>query len=220
MTMLYHPPRAKADWPIGLVLGVLTAVFLFIAMALAQILGGFEKPDQDTEENLMAYVPPQVEEIEEEEPPPEEEEAPEPEFEPEPPQISLDQLEVALNPGTGSLAPAGFSMPEIGTSQKDLGTEDMFDFSDLDQPPEMTDRSPLNVPSRLKNKYDVSGRIQLFLVIDENGRVIESRPQDYDVPDEVAQFVAEAIAKRRFTPPQVQGRPVKAKAVIPIPIKL
>lgn len=215
----------KLRLPIGneghgrsVLLGVGFAVLLFFAMALAQMMGKVEPPRSEIDETLMAYVPPDIERIEEEEPPPPEEEEPPPELEEEPPQLSLDQLDIALNPGTGGSLAGDFSMPAIGTSQRDLGTQDFVDFSDLDQMPRPIGVSGFNFPRRLKSKK-ASGRIVLLLKLDETGKVIDARVDSSNLP-RFDDFVVSEVRRWPFTPPTQQGRPVKAQARLPIPINI
>jgi protein TonB len=214
----YRVPTPKGETPLSLVLGGVAAVALFVVMALAQMMGEVEPPADELDEVVMAYVPPDVVELEEEEPPPPEEEEPTPELEEAPPQLSLDQLDIALNPGTGGSLAGDFALPTIGTSASDLGTEDFVDFSDLDQIPRPIGVSGFNFPSRLRKKK-VSGRIVLLLKLDEKGRVLEVDVDSSNLPA-FDDFVLDQVKRWRFTPPTQQGRPVKAKARLPIPINI
>jgi len=216
----YNPPRAKSDWPAGLALGIATAVFLFMAMALAQIIGGYEKPEQESDETQLAYQPPEIEEIEEEEPPPPEEEEPEPELEQEPPQISLDQLDVALNPGTGNLTPSDFSMPSVSTASFAKETEDFVDFSDLDQKPSVTAAPTINFPSSVKRQHKgFDETVRMLVRINEKGDVVDVECLS-DVPEAIALNLVDDFKTARFSPPTQNGRAVKAKIILPIRIKL
>jgi protein TonB len=209
----------RSEQLLSLVLGTCFALALFVLMALAQMMGRVQPPEMAVDETIMAYVPPEIQEIEEEPPPPPEEEEPPPEqLEQEPPQLSLDQLDIALNPGTGGALIGDFSMPIIGTSSKDLGTEDFVDFSDLDQVPRPIGVSGFNFPRRLR-KDPVSGRIVLLLKLDEDGDVLDVEIDSSSLPNFDA-FVLNEVKRWRFTPPTQNGRPVKAKARLPIPITI
>jgi protein TonB len=200
-------------------LGVGFAIGLFILMALAQMMGRVRPPETAVDETIMAYVPPEIQEIEEEPPPPPEEEEPPPEqLEEEPPQLSLDQLDIALNPGTGGALVGDFSMPVIGTSSKDLGTEDFVDFSDLDQVPRPIGVTGFNFPRRLR-KDPVNGRIILLLKLNEAGDVLDLEIDSSSLP-KFDSFVLGEVKRWKFTPPTQNGRPVKAKARLPIPITI
>jgi len=218
MQQTYRAPEGRDDSRRSLLFGVAFAVVLFIAMALAQMMGRVEPPEHDLDETVMAFVPPEIEELEEEPPPVEEEEEPPPELEQEPPQLSLDQLDIALNPGTGGSLVGDFAMPTIGTSQSDLGTEDFVDFSDLDQIPRPIGVSGFNFPSRLRQKK-VSGKIVLLLKLNERGEVIDVQLDSSNLPA-FNGFVLGEVEGWHFTPPTKGGQPVKAKARLPIPINI
>jgi len=213
----FHLQTTKKDGSASFVMGVVFAFALFALMAAIQLLGETPVPEGDVVEKVLAYTPPEVEEIVEELPPPEEEEPP-PELEAEPPLLSLAQLDIALNPGTGGTLAGDFSMPTIASSAAALGTEDFIDFSDLDRMPRPLPGSNLSFPRRLKRK-SVSGRVVLLIKLDEQGRVIESSVESSTLP-EFEKIVASQVAKWRFTPPTRQGEPVRAQARFPVPIKI
>ena len=215
--MSYLPPAPKRELPLSIGLGTLFAFALFIVMALAQMMGDIQAPEQTLEENLVAYTPPEVIEMEEEPPPPEEEEPP-PELEAEPPQLSLDQLDIALNPGTGGSLAGDFAVPTIGTSASDLGTDDFVDFSKLDQVPRPMAGARLDFPRRLKKKK-ASGKVILLIKLDETGKVLEATVDSSTLPD-FEDTVRRQVAKWSFTPPTQGGQPVKAQARLPIPINI
>ncbi len=208
--------RTERRW--ALVAGVGFAVVLFILMALAQMMGTVKPPKTEIDETVMAFDPPDIVEIEEEEPPPPEEEEPPPELEEEPPQLTLAQLDIALNPGTGGSLAGDFAMPTIGTSQRDLGTEDFVDFSDLDQIPRPVGVSGFNFPRRLLKKK-VRGRVVLLIRLSPDGAVLDVSLDSSTLPD-FNNFVLGEVKRWRFTPPTQQGRPVKAQARLPIPINI
>jgi protein TonB len=214
----YRLPQDDREKSKSLLFGALFALGLFVVMALAQMLGEVEPPDNTLDETLVAYVPPVVEEIVEEEPPPPEQEEPPPELDEAPPRLSLDQLDIALNPGVGGTLAGDFAMPTIGTSASDLGTEDFVDFSELDQLPRPIGVSGFNFPRRLK-KNKVSGKIYLMIQLDEQGNVTSAQVDSSNLP-EFDDFVAGEVRDWRFTPPTKGGEPVKAQARLPIPIHI
>ena len=175
-------------------------------------------PEQDLDETVVAYVPPDVEEIEEEEPPPPEEEEPPPELEEEPPQLSLDQLDIALNPGTGGSLAGDFAMPTIGTSARDLGHRGLRRLLGPRPDPAPDRRVRLQLPARGSARRR-SAAIVLLLKLDERGG---ARVRDRLLePARLRRLRPLGQVKRwRFTPPTQQGRPVKAKARLPIPINI
>ncbi len=215
----FQVPENPRETPLSLLSGVVFAAVLFVMMALAQMIGDVEPPKNEIDETAMAFVVPEIEEFEEEDlPEPEEEEPPPEQLEEEPPQLSLDQLDIALNPGTGGSLAGDFSLPTIGTSSKDLGTEDFVDFADLDQIPRPIGVTGLNFPRRLK-KQKVSGTIVLLLKLSQEGKVLEVSIDSSNLPS-FDDHVLSQVKRWRFTPPTQQGRPVKAKARLPIPIKI
>ncbi len=215
----FRLPEAQGELTLSVLLGVAFALALFVVMALAQMMGDVEPPKSELDETLVAYVPPEIEEIEEEEVIEEEEPEEEPiELEEEPPQLTLDQLEIALNPGTGGDLKGDFAMPNIGTSQEALGTDEFVDFADLDRVPRPIGVTGLNFPRRLKRKK-VNGRIVLLLKLNENGEVLDVQIDSSNLP-EFNDHVLGEVGRWRFTPPTQQGRPVRAQARLPIPIQI
>ena len=213
----FRRPEPRGEGRLGLLLGAGFAIGLFVLMALAQMMSDTEPPEQSFTEDLVAFEAPEVMEVEEEilE---EVEEEPPPELEMEPPQLSLDQLDIALNPGTGGSLAGDFSMPTFHASAASLGTDDFVDFSNLDQVPRPIGVSGFNFPRRLKKKK-VSGEIVLLIKLDETGRVIEARVDRSNLPA-FDNFVVNEVSDWRFTPPTQLGRPVKAEARLPIPIRI
>jgi len=193
-------------------------LLLFVMMALAQMMSAVKPPAREIDETLIAFNPPSIEEIKEEPPPPPKEEEPPPELEEEPPQLSLDQLDIALNPGTGGSLVGDFALPTISTSQQALGTEDFVDFSDLDQIPRPIGVSGFNFPRRLL-KQKARGTLVLLVKLNPDGDVTGVELQSSDLP-QFDSFVVGEVKRWRFTPPTQQGRPVKAKARLPIPIHI
>ncbi len=212
----YRLPDDDRDLRRSVLLGSGFALALFFVMALAQMMGDVRVPEKDIEETLMAFNAPDLVELEEEEPPPPEDEEPPPELEHEPPQLTLDQLDIALNSGTGGALMGDFAMPTINTSQRALGTEDFVDFSDLDQIPRPIGVSGFDFPRRLR-KDKVRGQIVLMLKLNDDGKVLDVSLGSSNLP-RFDQFVLNEVKRWRFTPPTQQGRPVKAKARLPIPI--
>lgn len=216
--MSYRMEPARNELASSVLIGGGFAAALFVVMALAQMMGEISPPKTWIDETVMAYTPPEVVEIEEEELPPPEEEEPPPELDEEPPQLSLDQLDIALNPGTGGALMGDFAMPVISASARNLGTEDFVDFSDLDQIPRPIGVAGLNFPSRLRKKK-VTGRIVLLVKLADTGEVVDVSIDSSNLPAFDA-HVLDEVKRWRFTPPTQQGRPVRAQARLPIPIHI
>jgi protein TonB len=210
---------------VSIVLGIAFSVALFVLMALAQMMGEVRTSENEFDEAMMAFNAPEVEEIEEveeEAPPPLEEEELPPELEQELPQLSLDQLDIALNPGNGgegSIA-GDFFMP--GTNHLSGNGHDSLqafvDFADLDRKPRPIGVFGFNFPRRLLKKK-VSGKIVLLLKLNQEGEVLDVEVDFSNLPD-FNEFVLREVHGWKFTPPTQQGRPVQAKARLPIPITI
>lgn len=211
-------PTAKTDLPLGMACGVVFSTFLFVLMAIAPLVGNIKPPQNDLQEVMVAFPPPEFEEIEEPEPeePPEEE--PPPEMEEPPPDLSLEQMDLVLNPGTGGSLAGDFALPTTAANAGDLGTEDFIDFSELDEPPKLIDQSAFNYPRSLRTKK-VSGRVVVYIELDEEGNVTKAEVSKSDLP-QFNDFVLKEISRRKFSAPTFQGRKVKAKANLPIPINI
>jgi len=59
----------------------------------------------------------------------------------------------------------------------------------------------------------------LLLELDPEGKVLDARIDSSDLP-RFDQFVLHAVRDWRFTPPTRDGRPVRARARLPIPIQI
>jgi protein TonB len=212
----YRLPEGRAELPLSLLLGAGTALGLFVLMAAAQMIGDVFAPDRSIDETLMAFNPPEVE-VEVEPPPPPREEPP-PELEEEPPQLSLDQLDLVLNPGTGGSLVGDFSLPTIDLGSAQHVLDEFVDFANLDQTPHPIGVTGFNFPARLLKKK-VSGKIVLLLKLDDRGEVLDVQVEASNLPD-FDSFVAGEVRRWKFTPPTQQGRPVQAKARLPIPITI
>lgn len=210
--------RRRAAQVSSALLGIAFALMLFVFMALLQRLDATDPRATGIEESLIAFQPPEIE-LKPEEPPPREEEEEKPELAAEPPQLTLDQLDLALHPGVGDSV-AGEVGPGLGLGggSATAEAEEFFDFNELDQTPRPIGVAGLNFPHRLLQKK-VSGRIVLLLKLDADGKVLDAQVESSNLPEFDA-FVAGEVRHWRFTPATRQGRPVKALARLPIPIRI
>ena len=169
-------------------------------MALAQILGDVQKPAQSYDEQLVAYTPPAIEDIQEDI----QEDEPEPEpmdaIEKEPPELSLDQLDVALNPGTGgNLASSDLSVPDFSVGAQALSMN-FINFRDLDNKPRPTRQITPVYPPALKSQ-GIEGRVFIRFDIDKQGNVVDAtakesdHPRGYEVAGNLIKQVAEVTEK-------------------------
>ena len=175
----YSTQSSQRDMPIAMVLGFSVSIIIFIVMALAQILGDVQKPAQSYDEQLVAYTPPAIEDIEEDI----QEDEPEPEpmdsIEKEPPKLSLDQLDVALNPGTGgNLASSDLSVPDFSVGAQALSMN-FINFRDLDNKPRPTRQITPIYPPALKSQ-GIEGRVLIRFDIDKQGNVVDATAKKSD----------------------------------------
>jgi len=210
----YQPPKAEKELRVSILLGLAFSLGLFVLMALAQVMGDVDRSDDKIVEDLQAFQAPELEVVEEEEPPPEEEEPPE--LEEEPPQLSLDQLDIALNPGTGGDLTGDFGMPSFA-SLKDMSA-DFLDFSQLDQTPRPVGVFGFNFPRHLL-KEKAKGRIVLLIKLSSQGEVLDVDIHSSNLP-RFNDFVVKEVSGWKFTPPTQNGKPVNAVARLPIPIRI
>ncbi len=218
-----HFPALVHTWDpiVSRALGVVIATGLFLFVALSQMLGDFERKPQEITEIAVFQDIPEVEEIEEEPPPEEEVEEDVPELAEETPTLTLDQLDIALNPGTGGAIQGDYSLAHLGrmaSRNMELDTEEFVDFADLDRVPRPIGVSGLNFPRRLRQQK-VNGRVTLLLKLNEDGDVLDVSVESSDLPHFDA-FIVGQVREWKFTPPTKQGKPVRAKARLPIPIRI
>lgn len=88
----------------------------------------------------------------------------------------------------------------------------------LDEPLRPLGDPALEFPRRLLRKK-ASGRVVLLLTLSPEGRVVRSSIETSDLP-EFNEFVTQEVAGWSFTPPRRGGRPVVARALLPIPIRI
>jgi membrane peptidoglycan carboxypeptidase len=97
-------------------------------------------------------------------------------------------------------------------------TAAMHDVVDLDQPPRPLGRHGFEFPTRLRREK-VDGELVLLLELGRDGEVLDVRVDSSDLP-EFDDFVAREVRSWRFTTPTLDGRPVNARARLPIAIQI
>lgn len=214
----YSTPTSRRDMRIAMALGFIVSIVIFIVMALAQILGDVQKPVQSYNEQLVAYTPPAVEDLEEDI----QENEPEPEpldtIEKDPPKLSLDQLDVALNPGTGgNLSSSDLSVPDFSAGAQALSM-DFINFRDLDNKPRPTRQVAPFYPPALKNQ-GIEGRVLIRFSIDKQGNVVDATVRKSDHRAFEAPAV-DAVRKWKFEPGMKNGEPVPFTMIAPIAFSL
>lgn len=211
--------KRRGELPASVGLGSGFALLLFACMALAQMQGARDPREAGVTETLIAFQPPELELAPEEPPPPADEEEPPPELAEEPPQLTLDQLDLALHATAGGETGAlGAGLASLGGGLAQLAEDEFVDFAQLDQIPRPIGVVGLNFPHRLLKKK-AAGKIVLVLKLDADGRVLDVQVESSDLPA-FDDFVAGEVRRWRFTPATRQGRPVKALARLPVPIRI
>ena len=210
----YSTQSSQKDMPKAMILGFSVSIIIFILMAFAQILGDTKKPAQSYDEQLVAYTPPAIEDIQEDV----QEDEPEPEpmetIEKEPPKLSLDQLDVALNPGTGgNLASSDLSVPDFSVGAQALSMN-FINFRDLDNKPRPTRQITPIYPPALKSQ-GIEGRVFIRFDIDKLGNVVDATAKKSDHPA-FAAYAVDAVRKWKFEPGMQNGEPVPFSMKAPI----
>jgi TonB family protein len=94
--------------------------------------------------------------------------------------------------------------------------EELRDVVDLDEAPRPIGDTTLRFPERLRRRK-VDGHVVLLLELSREGAVTSARVDASDLP-EFEDVVLAQVRGWRFTPPTERGRPVRARARLPIPI--
>jgi len=146
------------------------------------------------------------------EPPPPEEPPDEPppiDMQPPPPNLSISQMELALNPGIGDAGSGAFSIDGFGVTPDAASEMDIFEISDLDQPPRrIRTVAPVHPPHLRAAR--VQGHVTLLVVIERTGSVKVEEVIEASVRD----FIPAAITSAEqclFEPPTKNGEPVRAR---------
>jgi hypothetical protein len=92
----------------------------------------------------------------------------------------------------------------------------LYETAELDRPPRPMGVAKVELPDRLLRKR-ARGKIVLLVELDPKGRVQEVEVESSTLPD-FEEFVTGEVAGWTFTPPLLHGRPVRARARLPIPI--
>ena len=106
----------------------------------------------------------------------------------------------------------------IDLSRDALGSGDIFGADQLDERPRPLRASPPRYPRAMK-RAKKEGRVILFMVIDEGGRVVSAEVRK----STDSGFNGEALKaarKWKFKPGSKNGQPVRAKILQPISFKL
>ena len=118
--------------------------------------------------------------------------------------LTLSQLELALNPGAGGVGIYAGLNPKVSTDA--IAEMKIFDLSEVDREPRPLVRIPPQYPPKLLLNR-VSGRVDLLIVIDEEGRVTDHQVRRF-THNEFKREVTRVIRQWKFSPAMKDGRKV------------
>lgn len=91
------------------------------------------------------------------------------------------------------------------------------DFSQLDQTPKLLSTHPLKLPG-LRIDRSAVGKYWVFVEIDEKGCVVTAHTVE-GPSQHYCDLIEDNLIDRQFTPPTLNGQPIRAYAFLPIPIR-
>jgi len=94
----------------------------------------------------------------------------------------------------------------------------LFEPYELDQVPKLVGEPNIDLPRHLL-RYRARGKIVVMLELDLDGEITSAEIDSSDLPM-FNNFVLEQVRGWKFTPPMHEGRPVHARARLPIPIQV
>ncbi len=89
----------------------------------------------------------------------------------------------------------------------------------MDKPPVILSRVEPDYPHSAKSR-NLSGKVVVKILVDRQGQVQKASVLEATPPGVFDQSVMEAVAKWRFKPGQIKGKPVSTWVVLPIRFKL
>ena len=212
----YQPPEGKDNSNKSALIGIGITTLLFLAIPLTQLFIRYEKSTEMIDALDMAPPPPPPP-LEDEPPPPPPEEEPPPELDTPSPPITLEQINMSLEPGIGSSLSGDFALPTFDVDAKSLGGLDIFDISELDQPPVPRRQISPVFPPEAK-RMSLSGRVVVEFIVTTEGRVIDAKVVSSS--DSIFNnYALDAVRKWVFTPGEKGGKKVNTRVQIPIPFR-
>ncbi|MEX2380744.1 MAG: TonB family protein [Opitutales bacterium] len=210
MRAVYQPPAWGGKfWP-GFLQGVALAGALFLLLPLTQYFAGMEVEVPETRRvEIAPPPPPPPPPVDEPDPPVQAAAAPEriPEpARPDPPPLTLRQLELALDADEGVAAHGDFLM-NFDLRPGGSGVIDLFDLSDVDQPPRPISARQPRFPRELQ-RAGISGSVALVFIVDRDGSVkdIQVDHSDHRALESPA---IDAVRTWRFLPGEHHGEPAR-----------
>lgn len=188
------------------------SALIFLLIPIAQKLATSPFGPQEIMQTAQLAPPELLEELPP--PPPPEEEFEEPELEEAPPPPSIEALDFLLNPDVSGIASADMRLPDVEMDRRALTDLDIFEISDLDDPPGVVFSSAPQYPESMR-RAGIGGRVIMRFVVDEEGRardiIVEASPNPaFDRP------AIDAVRQWRFTIGKKNGRAVKFRMRLPM----
>ena len=122
-------------------------------------------------------------------------------------------------PDNGEYPPTVFDSVDDFPPRAAVSDEDPVDFCPFDEPP-----TPLHFEApaypALAREAGIEGIVQVIVVIDANGEVVEATVLTSNVTQSMEQAALEAARKCRFEPAKQWDVPVPVKVVIPFEFRL
>jgi len=194
-------------------LGAAVAVLgVFASMGLMQ-LNVERRPPERVEPISQFHLPPP--------PPPRES----PDREPQP-QVAFE-MELNFDPADMALEfiPVEFGLtaeklvkahPKLSVSLDEyktggIGMMEVFEQSSLTEKPERRFTPPFRLPGHLASRINETIRLEVIYIVTKEGRATNVHALDCPIP-ELVPFIKEYVGKWRFTPPNRDGKPVRAWA--------
>lgn len=213
MTQPYQAPDGSPSPKFSILLGLLAALLIFLLVPLSQ-WSRPERPEAVEPLQSIRVFPPPPPAPPQTPPPP----APAPETAPQlqapPPLPNLEQLELSLQPGMGAELSVEVGLDLDFQSESAQQLAELFDFEQLDEVPHLLRRGSPRMPQPLAftrlMQQNVAKQVTLVVVVDERGavRVIDVISSSHEALVPAAKQAAE---RSRFSPPMLQGQPVRAK---------
>jgi periplasmic protein TonB len=197
-------------WP-GFAQGVALAAALFLLLPLTQFFAGaeVEPPEIRQVDTTVPPSPPP--------PPPPEEPAPPPSPaatplvvpeppRPEPPPLTLRELRLGLEADPAGAVRGDFAM-DFDLVPEGIGAIDVFDVSEVDQPPRAISARPPRYPHDLQ-RAGISGSVDLIFVVELDGSVSDIRVERSDHRG-LERPAIDAVRTWRFIPGEHRGQPAR-----------
>lgn len=205
MRKVYTPPAAAVSWPLTVFGALLGTLCVFLVLPLTQLISSGSKRSLEIMRIDTAPPPPPPPPEMETPPPPEPEEAePPPELSEQSTPLSLGDLDLDISAGSGGVFGSRLA---FGGGQA-LAEVAIFNIADLDQRPRPISQVKPRYPLEMK-KAKVTGSVVLLFVLNENGRVEDSRIESSSRP-EFEKPALDAVRKWRFKPGTREGKAVRS----------